>query len=320
MKRYFIVTLFAFTLVSNAQDTPEVFEAFSETAFPAVTEEAAFIYAQIQTAPDDAPALTAEPTQYIVEEASVARQPEDAKKTVKKKRKEEFRLVGAGQELNEEEPLPEGTIAVYIDIEEAFNKNPWTLQARRNIRLDLETRQLEYAQMQSQLKELKAKEVNLEAELHYYRPFFQQIEYVEAQGTNAYPKLPSDELNGVLSTIVFSASDKRIASPENTPQKLEQIRSAIRDTKKAIYERETYLLSYKAVSREEVLSRQDYIVQEILKEIYSGIKEYAAVRNIGIVVDKNDLIYGKPLNVTNEFIKWMKSYHKKYIKEHGDIL
>ena len=89
---------------------------------------------------------------------------------------------------------------------------------------------------------------------------------------------------------------------------------------KAILQKEAFLVDYKELSKEEILSRQDYIVQQILKQIYSGIKEYATVRNIGIVVDKKDLIFGKPLNVTPEFIKWMKTYNKKYIKENGDIL
>jgi Skp family chaperone for outer membrane proteins len=80
------------------------------------------------------------------------------------------------------------------------------------------------------------------------------------------------------------------------------------------------LLNFKELSKEEILSRQDVIIQAVLKEIYTGIKEYAALRNIGIVVDKQEIIYGKPLNITPEFVKWMKSYHKKYKEQYGDIL
>jgi Skp family chaperone for outer membrane proteins len=99
---------------------------------------------------------------------------------------------------------------------------------------------------------------------------------------------------------------------------MENLKEQIRATKQAIIEKETFLLNFKALSTEEVNSQQDYIVGEILKEIYSGLKEYAAVRNIGMVVDKNNLLYGKPLNVTDEFIKWMKNYHTKYKKQLGD--
>jgi hypothetical protein len=323
MRRYYyILILFtALTCASNAQETPAVFESFSETVS---AEQAADAGANTPKLPleeyDSAdivpvPAESAQPAAQTDPAQQAADQPK------KKKRKEDFRLVGAGKELEEDETeiLP-GTLAVYIDIEEAFNKNPWTLQARRNLRLDLETRQIEYAQLQQHVKELKAKEVNLEEELAYYKSYYEKPEYIEAQGTNIYPRLTSDDMYNVLSTLVFSSSDQRRNSPENTPQKLEQIKANIRDTKKAIIEKEAYLLSYKEFSKEDVLSRQDYIVQEILKEIYSGIKEFAAVRNIGIVVDKKDLIYGKPLSVTAEFVKWMKTYHKKYVKQNGEIL
>ena len=103
-----------------------------------------------------------------------------------------------------------------------------------------------------------------------------------------------------------------------SPKNLDTIKEQIRATKISIIEKETFLLNFKELSKEEVNSRQDYIVGQILKEIYSGLKEYAAVRNIGMVVDKNNLLYGSPLNVTDEFIKWMKNYHTKYKKQLGD--
>ncbi|MDR1124071.1 MAG: hypothetical protein LBL61_05730 [Elusimicrobiota bacterium] len=234
--------------------------------------------------------------------------------------KKGFALGGTQEDLFEETPLPAGTLAVYIDIEEAFNKNPWTLQARRGLRLELETKQLEYAQIQQQLKELRLKEKNLNEETAYYKPYYEPLRYIEAPADNVYPKLQRDALEDTLTLLSFSPADERTASPENTPQKATQLEEAVKDTKKSILEKEAYLLNYKELSREEVLSRQDYIVQEVLKEIYSGIQEYAKVRNIGLIVDKKNLIYGKPLNVTSEFIKWMKTYHKKYLKEHGDIL
>ncbi|MDR0734789.1 MAG: hypothetical protein LBG16_03760 [Elusimicrobiota bacterium] len=233
--------------------------------------------------------------------------------------KKGFALGGTQGDLYEA-PLPAGTLAVYIDIEEAFNKNPWTLQARRGLRLELETKQLEYAQIQQQLKELRLKEKNLNEEAAYYKPYYEPLRYIEAPADNVYPKLQRDTLEDTLTLLSFSHADERTASPENTPQKFARIEEAVKDTKKSILEKEAYLLNYKELSREEVLSRQDYIVQEVLKEIYSGIQEYAKVRNIGLIVDKRNLVYGKPLDVTSEFVKWMKNYHKKYLKEHGDIL
>lgn len=229
-----------------------------------------------------------------------------------------IKLLTDGKEDVEE--LPQGTIAVYIDIEEAFNKNPWTIQARKNIKLDLETKQIEFAQLKDKVRELKLKEESLYRQLGYYKPFYENLEYIEANNDDIYPKLAGDELKPVLNTILFCSCDNRIDSPANTPVKTEEIKANLRDTKKEILEKETFLLNFKELSQEEILSRQDVIIQAVLKEIYTGIKEYAALRNIGIVVDKQEIIYGKPLNITPEFVKWMKSYHKKYKEQYGDIL
>lgn len=237
-----------------------------------------------------------------------------------KKKKQRFGLKLDGEEPEEESDIPPGTLAVYIDIEEAFNNNPWTIKARKNIKIDLEAKQLEYVQMQSQLQELRNKLEYLNSELAYYTPYYHNINYISALGNKAFPILKKDDMEDISKDLIFSSSALQVNSPINIPLKNEQLKNAIFDTKKAILQKEAFLVDYKELSKEEILSRQDYIVQQILKQIYSGIKEYATVRNIGIVVDKKDLIFGKPLNVTPEFIKWMKTYNKKYIKENGDIL
>ena len=282
----------------HAQQTPEVFEDDSQTAAAR---------GDIQKLP-----LGDLDTTVIVPAADTLPAPQ---KTLKKG----FALGGTQDDLFEEK-VPQGTLAVYINIEEAFNKHPATLQARRTMRLDLEAKQIEYAQIQQQVKELRAKQQNLTEEIEHYKPFYEPLQYIDAPGANIYPRLQNDKTDDLLTSLVFGQSAVRVASPENTPQKLDQIKESIKDAKKTIIEKESFLLNYKELSREEVLSRQDYIVQQVLKEIYTGIKEYAQIRNIGLIVDKKDLIYGQPLDVTNEFIKWMNNYHKKYVKENGDIL
>lgn len=249
-------------------------------------------------------------------------QAEKADNKPAKNKKHTFGLKLDGQVQDEDDgfEIPAGTLAVYIDIEEAFNNNPWTIKARKNIKIDLEATQIEYAKMQSQLQELKKKLVYLGDELTYYSPYYTGEQYVSAMGDKQYPVLQIDQAEKLSKEFLFAPSATQTDSPINIPLKIGQLKSAIRDTKKDIIQKEAFLVDYRELSREEILSRQDYIVQQILKQIYSGIKEFASVRNIGLVVDKKDLIFGKPLNVTPEFVKWMKSYNKKYIKENGDLL
>ena len=218
----------------------------------------------------------------------------------------------------EEKPtkVPEGTLAVYINMEQVFNNNPWTIEARKTMRLELEAKQLEYAPLQELVRSLKEKLANLRIELLAEQPFYEDLEYIPPTDDKTFPRIKPNTLKHILQELLFCSCQIPQKTPL-TPKQIDTLKNEIRETKKAIIDKEYFLINFKEFSKEEVNSRQDYIVGEILKEIYSGLKEYAAVRNIGMVVDKNNLLYGKPLNVTDEFIKWMKNYHSKYKKQLG---
>lgn len=233
------------------------------------------------------------------------------------KSKEHFGLKLNG---NEEalSKVPEGTLAVYINMEQVFNNNPWTIEARKDMRLELEAKQLEYAQLQEQVKSLRERLSELRTELIGEQPFYEELEYVPATEDTTFPRIKPNILKHILQELTFYSCQVPQDTPLNNHKQINTLKEQIRETKKAIIDKEAFLLNFKEMSKEEVNSKQDYIVGQILEEIYSGLKEYAAVRNIGMVVDKNNLLYGKPLNVTDEFIKWMKTYHTKYKKKLGD--
>ena len=211
----------------------------------------------------------------------------------------------------------QGALAVYINMEQVFNNNPWTIEARKNMRLELEAKQLEYAQLQEQVKSLKEKLNNLRVELREVQPFYEELEYIPPTDDTTYPRIKQNNLRHMLQDLLFYSCQTVQNTPIPPQKEANSIKEQIRTTKQAIIEKETFLLNFQQLSKEEVNSRQDYIVGEILKEIYSGLKEFASVRNIGVVVDKNNLLYGKPIDVTEEFIKWMKNYHNKYKKQLG---
>lgn len=224
-----------------------------------------------------------------------------------------FKLNGKEEDSPKE---TQGALAVYINMEEVFNNNPWTIEARKTMRLELEAKQIEYAQLQDQVKNLKEKLNNLRTELRNEQPFYEELEYIPPTEDTTYPRIKPNNVKHILQDLLFSSSQVMQNAP--LPQKqITSIKEQIRTTKQAIIEKETFLLNFQQLSKEEVNSRQDFIVGEILKEIYSGLKEFSSVRNIGVVVDKNNLLYGKPIDVTDEFIKWMKNYHTKYKKQLG---
>ena len=209
-------------------------------------------------------------------------------------------------------------VAIYIDMQEAFNKNPWTIEARKNIKLALENKQVEYAQLTQQIASLQTQLQQLQADFEQSVPFYEKEDYILPQN-NQYPYFEPNRFQALLDELCFARWVSLQNTPADLPEQDDLLKEEIAKTKQELIDKQTFLLNFKARSSEEFLSRQDFIIQEILKEIYSGIEEYASLRNVGVVVDKTELIYGKPLDATQEFVKWMKSYHKKYIEKNGEI-
>lgn len=218
----------------------------------------------------------------------------------------------------QEEVKQDSPVAIYIDMQEAFNKNPWTIEARKNMQLALENKQVEYAQLTQQISSLKAELETLTQNFIQNVPFYEKNDYILPQNSQ-YPCFEKNEVKPLLNELCFAPWVSLQDTPKDLPKQEDELKEQIAKTKQEIMDKETFLLNFKARSSQELLTRQDFVIQQILREIYSGIKEYASLRNVGVVVDKTELIYGKPLDVTQEFVKWMKSYHKKYIEKNGDL-
>ena len=228
-------------------------------------------------------------------------------------------IIGFKANGNEQDEVKKDSpVAIYIDMQEAFNKNPWTIEARKNMKLALENKQVEYAQQTNQISSLQKELETLQNDFVRNAPFYKKSEYVLPQ-KNIYPFLNQNKISPLLNELCFGSWVNLKNTPENLPKQEDNLREQIAKIKQEIIDKQYFLLNFKARSSEEFLSRQDFVIQQILKEIYSGIEEYATLRNVGIVVDKTELIYGKPLDATQEFVKWMKNYHKKYIEKHGEL-
>ena len=147
------------------------------------------------------------------------------------------------------------------------------------------------------------------------KPFYERI-VVEPHQMLPRPQEKADELelSNVLNRLTFAGTDVFYSSPLNTPTQLEELKARIVSNQKVIEEREFFIDNYKAQTREEILKLEEKEVKEILKDIYLEIKSFAKKRNIGVVVRKEEVLYGeKPVNVTKDFINRLKKA-KKYRK------
>ena len=216
----------------------------------------------------------------------------------------------------EEEPVSATCLTVaFVDIDEAFNAHPRTVDVKEQIRLKILAKEEEVQRAKQLIEVLQAENRNLARQLQELTPFYERI-VVEARKLQPRPAEQQDELSfdNLLNRLTFAGADPIATSPLNTAARTEDLTSRIAANKKIIAEREFFIDNYRYQTREEILKLEKKEVTEILQDIYSEIKTFAKKRNIGAIVRKDEVLYGeKPVNVTLDFINRLKK-SKKYRK------
>ncbi len=201
----------------------------------------------------------------------------------------------------------------FIDIDTAFNEHPRTIAVKEQIRLKILAKEEEVRGAKQLIETLARENAALSAQLRALKPFYERI-VVEPFPLLPKVQEPADTLvlNNLLNRLTFSRAEVLDAAPLNTPQQLEDIKTRISTNKKIITERGLFIDNYKYATREEILTLEKKEVTEILQDIYTEIKSFAQKRNIGVVVRKDEILYGaNPVNVTKDFVNRLKK-SKKY--------
>lgn len=220
------------------------------------------------------------------------------------------------EEAEPQENTPAKCLTVaFIDIDEAFNAHPRTVAVKEQIRLKILSKEDEVAQAKTLINTLQEENLRLIGLLRQLKPFYERI-VVEPHELSPRPTEKASELDlgNMLNRLTFAGTDVFYATPLNTPAQLEDLKTRIASNKRRIEERSFFIDNYKAQTREEILKLEEQEVKEILKDIYLEIKSFAKKRNIGVVVRKDEVLYGeKPVNVTKDFVNRLKKA-KKYRK------
>ncbi|MBR4355676.1 MAG: hypothetical protein IKP96_03810 [Elusimicrobiaceae bacterium] len=217
----------------------------------------------------------------------------------------------------EEKAVTPGTClpVAFIDIDEAFNEHPRTIAVKEQIRKKILSKEDEVANAREEIQIRTRENEHLAMLGRGLKPFYERI-VVEPHPLSPQVEESADTLllTNLLNRLTFAQSEMLSASPLNTPAQLEDIMARIAENKKIIEERNFFIDNYKYTTREEILKLEKAEVAEILQDIYKEIKSFAQKRNIGVVVRKDEILYGdKPVNVTRDFVNRLKK-SKKYRK------
>ena len=200
----------------------------------------------------------------------------------------------------------------FIDIDVAFNEHPRTIEVKEQIRRKILAKEEEVQGAKQLIEVLKQENTALAAQGRALKPFYERI---VVEPTPLLPRVqePADTLllNNLLNRLTFSRADVLVSTPLDTPAQLEEIKTRIAANKKIIAERNLFIDNYKYNTREEILTLEKKEVNEILQDIYTEIKSFAQKRNIGVVVRKDEVLYGtSPVNVTKDFVNRLKKSRK----------
>ena len=203
----------------------------------------------------------------------------------------------------------------FIDIDEAFNEHPRTIEVKEQIHLKIMAKETEVQNAKELIALLQQENERLAAHIRELKPFYERI-VVEPHPLLPKIEEPADSLmwGNFVNRLTFSGAEILSTSPLNIPGQLEELQNRMAENKKTIAEKEFFIDNYRYTTREEILNLEKQEVQEILQDIYSEIKSFAKKRNIGAIVRKDELLYGQaPVNVTKDFIARLKK-SKKYRK------
>lgn len=218
----------------------------------------------------------------------------------------------APQEL----PTPDASATclpvAFVDIDVAFNEHPRTIEVKKQIRLKILAKEEEVEGAKQLITVLRQENEALAAQGRALKPFYERI---VIEPTPLLPRVQESAdtllLSNLLNRLTFSRTEILTHAPLNTPARLEEIKARISANKKIIAERSLFIDNYKYTTREEILTLEKKEVNEILQDIYTEIKSFAQKRNIGVVVRKDEILYGaSPVNVTKDFVNRLKKSRK----------
>ena len=218
-------------------------------------------------------------------------------------------------------PAPEnkGPIAAYLDINYVFKNHPWTSATKKELSGQLQEKALEIEHVKEDIQSLQEEAARYQDYMDNLLPFYQKpkIEYPDAISQTENMKLYAQTAD-IINDLTFKSADIRFNSPLDSAALLDKTREELRGVNAKIKEKELYIETQRVETRDNIKQKEDVEVNEILQDIYNELKLYAQKRNIAIIVNKQDILYGqKPVDVTADFVDRLTKTRKSRGKQKG---
>ncbi|ACC97641.1 hypothetical protein Emin_0074 [Elusimicrobium minutum Pei191] len=204
-------------------------------------------------------------------------------------------------------------VVAYIDMDYVFKNHPWTSLTKTELQNRLKSKALEIDGLKKDIENLKNENIELSEGLDVIRPFYQK-RYV-SQMSEIKPVGPDwaeqEKIYQIADELAFSGADIRFNSPLDSNKYIEETEAKIEDNTRQIMEKSLKIDIERFETRNKVKQEEQVEVQEILEDIYAELKLFCMKRNVAIVVNKKDILYGqKPVDITTEFAQRIQKTRK----------
>ncbi|MDR0292362.1 MAG: hypothetical protein LBI01_06375 [Elusimicrobium sp.] len=212
-------------------------------------------------------------------------------------------------------PPPQGKlIAAYLDINYCFKNHPWTNLTKEALQETLRKKADEIENAKKDIAAINGETASLEAETDNLKPFYETS--YSSDGPQLLPQPQgadyAETADALSRFLVFSGADIRFNSPVDAAALAEQNKKKIADNMTAVREKEIWIEKQKFDTTNQVKKEEAVEVQEIMQDIYEELKLFALKRNIAIIVNKDDILYGqKPVDITQEFTDRLRKTKKE---------
>jgi Skp family chaperone for outer membrane proteins len=225
--------------------------------------------------------------------------------------------IAVGQEaegLSASAPPSGKPVAAYVDINFVFKNHPWTSLTKDSLQTQLKEKAAEIEKIQGGIAVLKKETAELEEFRESLKPFYAESYLAAGSGLLPLPqnKAEDEQIDMISRTLVFGGADIRFNSPIDSAALLEENEAKIAANISQMYEKDILIEQLRFDTKTRVLQEEAVEVQEILEDIYAELKLFALKRNIALIVNKPDILYGqKPFDITAEFTDRLRKTKKE---------
>jgi Skp family chaperone for outer membrane proteins len=205
------------------------------------------------------------------------------------------RVVSSGENKDtSNKNAPEGI--AYVDIEMIFNEHPMTVRLKTEFEAAVAAKKKELSNMDNQMADMRRVIVSTTTEIDKLKGHIELMK----KALNEKPPEPRQVLLPGTSNVVMVAPQASTSTVKADPElivseekQIVEMQTAVEKVKTEISKLKLDIDNAKKRTKEDIIKLEADNTKAVLNDIYKMLEKIAGEDNLTIVVDKNNVLYGR---------------------------